>query len=177
MDSSIPTLCEWLLGQQGAIFVSAIIASLFAWWQILAARKNARKKATIDLIAQRAWDRDYLENRKTFISLRDSTKSGLETWADKSKDATDEQRAINNALNDYEIVAIGIKQKMLDEGFYRDWYETQFLKDYERTIGYVNTLNDIANTPHGKPGSYYTEMQALAQKWLSRPKRKSFFKR
>ena len=135
MGSSIPTIHEWLLGQQGAIFLSTLAAGLFAWWQITEARKNARKKATIDLIAQRAWDQDYLANRKAFIILRDDKKVGLETWADKSNDHTTEQREINNALNDYEIVAIGIKQKMLDEGFYRDWYETQFIKDYDRTIG------------------------------------------
>lgn len=172
MAVNIPsTLFEWLLGQQGAIFLSTLAAGLFAWWQILASRKNARKKATIDLIAQRAWDQDYLKNRKAFIALRDDTKVGLETWADKSQDASGQQREINNALNDYEIVAIGIKQKMLDEGFYRDWYETQFIKDYERTIGYINCLNDPKNTPHGKKGRYYIEMQRLANKWQSNPRK------
>lgn len=160
MDNSLPTCLEWLLGQQGAIFLSMIAAVMVALWQVGQSRVMAKKRATIDLLTQRAWDKDYLKNRRDFIRLRDH-EDGLEKWADISKDGSTSQRTINNALNDYEIVAIGIDQEILDEDFYRRWYETQFLKDFDRTVGYINSLNDRG----GKSGKYYIEMQALAEKW------------
>ena len=157
-----------------------LAASGIALWQIKVGRKQvlrketeardiARKQATIELLARRAWDKDYLENRGKYLELREDGK-GLERWVNDSKDAKANQRVINNALGDYELVAIGINSDIIDEEFYRNWYESTLIYDYQQTIGYLRALNDSRNTPHGHEGKYFIEFQALATKWINNPR-------
>ena len=180
------TLSDWLLGQQGAIFASAILASIFAWTQIRESRKkhlaevtaesarhddeiaeNRRRdrvKATLDFLTRREWDNDYISTRAEFSTLRDAAK-GLEPFGKKGKNGFPEQDVIRRALNDYEIVAIGIKQGILDEEFYKLWCESAVISDFKASQGYINALNKAETEKTGRKTSYFCEFCELGNKW------------
>ena len=156
------TIIEWLVAQQGAIFVSAVFASIFAWTQIKESRRKHAKeieesrrradeerdenrrrdrvKATLAYLTRREWDRDFIETRSAFAELRDKP-AGLEKFGKKGLGGFPEQQVIRRALNNYEMVAIGIKQGILDEEFYRLWCKSAVLTDYKASQGYINALN------------------------------------
>lgn len=171
------TIPEWLLAQQGAIFLSAVIASIFAWTQIKEGRKrhenerdeNRRRdrvKATLDYLTRREWDNDYISTRSEFATLRDAA-AGLEPFGKKGMNGFVEQDIIRRALNDYEIVAIGIKQGILDEEFYRLWCKSAVLNDFRASQGYINALNKAETEKSGRKTSYFCEFCELGNKWAN----------
>lgn len=173
------TSTEWLFGQQGAIFASAILASCFALWQIRAATKRAglaeaenrrrdRVKATLNVLTNREWDRDFIETRTGFTALRD-TDEGLEKFGKKGLNGFPEQEDIRKALNDYELMAIGIKQGILDENFYKLWCKSSVITDFKASQGYINALNAAETEKRGRPTHYFCEFCELGLKWSEEP--------
>jgi|GEM_PF-7063900 len=169
------TIWNWLFGQQGAIIFSAIAASTFAWRQIKNAnlkhqlerdenRRRDRIKATLDYITSREWDEDFIKTRQEFSKLRNA-EEGLEKFGKKGMGGFDEQDVIRRALNDYEIVAIGIKQGILDEGFYRLWCKSAVLTDYKASQGYINALNKAETEKTSRKTNYFCEFCELGSKW------------
>ncbi|MEX2375766.1 MAG: DUF4760 domain-containing protein [Dehalococcoidia bacterium] len=130
---------------------------------IRAQRNLAKKRATLDMLAQKEWDRDYIEARAEFIKLRDAN-SGLEFWADKEHKNSPQSNVIRNTLNDYELIAVGIKEGILDEDLYKRWFKTSFLKDMRMAKNYIAAIRQEAGTD-----AIFAEAEWLAQKWADDP--------
>ena len=98
----------------GAILLSACVALIIARLNILEQRRISRRRATLDLLSRNEWDSDYLEARNEFVKLKNGS-SGLEFWAAKEHENTPQIAVIRSVLNDYELIAVGIEEDILDE--------------------------------------------------------------
>lgn len=141
-----------------AIIVSAGIAALVARRAIYSQRAIARRNMTINLISQRIWDKDYIQARNLFNQAKNS-REGLEYWGDNVHHQTDTVAAIRDVLNDYEIMAIGIQNGIVDNDIYKEWTKTTLVEDYEAARTLIAIVQHFAGT------QLYVQYQALALKW------------
>lgn len=142
-----------------AVIVSAIVGGSIALHSIRTQRGIARKRATLDLLVQKEWDRAYIEARAEFIALRDAS-SGLAFWAAQEHRNSPQVTIIRNMLNDYELIAVGIREGILDEALYKRWFKTAFLKDMEAAAGFIDLIRKSAGT-----AAIFAEAEWLARKW------------
>ncbi len=49
----------------------------------------------------------------------------------------DERQAVLNYLNHYELIAIGISKKILDEQIYKSWMRGPFVRDWNAAAGFI----------------------------------------
>ena len=107
------------------------------------ARELARNKATIDLIEKRESTAHYRMINERFSDLRRGkgfTHLNSPTDEDKS-----DREAVVDYLNHYELVAIGIQQKLLDTKLYRAWMEGAFVRDWNAAAEWVQRERWKAN--------------------------------
>ena len=143
----------------GAILLSAAVASAIALYSIEEQRKIARKRTTLDALSQKEWDRDYIDSKHTFNKLRDHD-DGLIKWAQIENRSSDETKIIRSTLNDYELIAVGIKEKVLDEELYKRWFRASFIKDWQQSKAFIMELRRSENMPKA-----FCEFEWLAEKW------------
>jgi hypothetical protein len=62
-------------------------------------------------------------------------------------------------LNNYELVALGIRRGTFDEGFYKLWFHRQFTKDFDNVNAFVSTIQD-------ESPSTFCEFQYLYSRWM-----------
>lgn len=66
---------------------------------------------------------------------------------------------IKNQLNDYELVALGIRRGLFGERFYKRWFHNQFTKDYEQVHKLIDELQKERPT-------HFTEYSRLYRRWM-----------
>ena len=142
-----------------AILVSAGIGALIAIVQIRHQREVARKRATLDMLVAREWDHHYPEIRTEYIKLRNAD-GGLEAWADHKYANSPQQMTINNILNEYELIATGIREDILDIELYARWFRGALLRDYASAMNYIR-----ATRQRIRSDSAFSETEWLAVEW------------
>ncbi|MEM9810353.1 MAG: DUF4760 domain-containing protein [Pseudomonadota bacterium] len=147
------------LGPLLAAGVTAVIAWRIAKKTIMQQRVIARRRATIDFIEKRKWDSDYLAARQTFILLRDDKDRSIAYWAEADQKDRPERTTIRNILNDYELVAIGMKEDIFDEQIYRKWWRGTLLEDWKKSLPFIKSVQDSVQS------KIYTNFQELAEAW------------
>lgn len=126
-------------GNSWAVGISAVAitgAAIFAWiWQ---RGGIARRTLTFKTLEEQMWDKDFIEQRKIFVGLRENHgSSDLEDFAKEENDDDDKAQSIRIILNNYELMCIGIKQGVLDEEMIRQYHRSTWVKDYERMKPYI----------------------------------------
>lgn len=145
----------WL--SPGAILISGLVAAIVAIVAIWQQRAIARKRAMIEALLRKNWDRDYIKIRKEFVRIRDDRAALLEA-AKEENQSGDDASAIRSILNDYEITALGIKRGILDEAIFKLWCKNTFLTDCEKTRPFIEEIK----LRHRQA---FVESQELARKW------------
>ena len=140
--------------QSGAIVISAI-GVIFT---ITANQRIARRRATIDLVMLEQTHKELLDARREFIKLRDA--GHLVAWADPTKSSASEVSTMRAALNRYEMIAIGIREKTFNGRIYKRWLRTTVVKDWIACKPFVMQLRQNTQTP-----GLYCEYEWLAKKW------------
>lgn len=146
----------------GAVLLSASVAGVIALKNITTQRGIARRRATLDLISGKQWDNDYIRARKEFNALRESS-NGLEFWAAAEHSGTPQLETIRLILNDYELIAIGISEDIIDETLYKRWFESTLIRDFDAAFATIDTLRRRT-----KIDGLYVEFEALARRWKTR---------
>jgi len=157
--SCSPSYGPWLTA--GAILLSAGVGAAVALLSIGAQRAIARKRATLDLLSQKEWDKDYITAKNEFNKLRDSP-SGLAMWAADEHKHSEQLNIIRNTLNDYELIAVGIREGILDEALYRRWFKPSLIKDWTKAKEFVQAIRVRENTE-----LIFCEFEWLAEKWIA----------
>lgn len=103
---------------------------------MLMQRKIARQRATLDLIEKVESGDHYRHIVKTFSDLRRGPGFG-DIMNPKTKQAIELRRCVNDYLNHYEMVALGIKEGILDEQFYREWMRGPFTREWNAAAEWV----------------------------------------
>ncbi|HEX8622279.1 MAG TPA: DUF4760 domain-containing protein [Allosphingosinicella sp.] len=99
-------------------------------------RRIARERATLDLIEKVESDTHYRAVVDGFYKAVDEKAFGR-----ASSPTTEEDRELRRCvlayLNHYEIVCIGIRRQVLDEGFYRTWMEAPLVQAWNDSAGWI----------------------------------------
>jgi hypothetical protein len=154
----IQTYGLWV--QTGAIVVSAIGVVLTILWNV----RIASRRATLDLVMAEQSEDGLIRERTEFIKLRDA--GHLAQWADPVKSSSDESAIVRATLNRYELVAIGIRRRTLDEKLYKRWCRTTLVGDWMACKPFVMQLRQ--NT---QAATYFNEFEALVRKWATKGER------
>ena len=150
LGSGAPTWA--LFVSAGAIIIAAILG---ARWQ----RKIARQTLTYNTTMEQLWDKDYIEQRTIFIGIRDGEGSEvLASLAEKNNETEEESTAIRLIMNNYELIAIGIKTGVLDENMLKLYSHKLFCHDFERMRPFINEVRK--SWP-----KVYIEYEELYEKW------------
>lgn len=143
-----------------AIILSATIGALVAIFAIKHQREVARMRATLDIILESESNSFY---QKIYSSFSSESKrhGGLSSLIDAQSDQEKEaRRNLNDFLNHYELIAVAIKKKILDESFYKDWMKTTYIRHFDEAEEYIKAVREQHKNP-----KIYTEFQAMAKRW------------
>lgn len=114
------------------VFLSAVIALA----ALFNARRVAREKATLDLIEKVESGDHYRKINHTFSILRRG--AGFAKLSNpQSEEDKNTRREVNDYLNHYELVSIGILNGMLDEKVYRTWMRGPFVRDWNAAADWI----------------------------------------
>lgn len=157
--------------QTGAIVLSAIYAGRQVRLLRIQTDQNeiqAKRRATIDMVLDEKQDGNLVAARKKFAELRDS--NNITAFACKPEsEHPDENSAILAILNNYEFMAIGIREKALDEAIYRRMKNSLVIRDWEALASYVLEMRKKHKNP-----KLFVEFEVLAGDWADRTKYENF---
>ncbi|WP_162651547.1 DUF4760 domain-containing protein [Lentilitoribacter sp. Alg239-R112] len=116
----------------------------------------AKKRAMLDILVKLNSDADWMANREKFISLK-GQKAGLAQWANKNGAST---QVVRRQLNQYELIASGIKNEILSQELYHSFYRTTVVRDFVAAYPFI-----IAERSTLGGASFYKEFEDLAIKF------------
>lgn len=153
------------------LLLSSTIALLALW----NARIVAREKATIDLIEKVESTPHYRALNNRFSELR---RSGdfLHLVDPVPDDHAPDRAALIDYLNHYELIALGINRRILDERFYYRWMRGAFVRDWNAAAAWIQRERW---QQHGRRWKYhgrtYAQYQRVACRWSRQARRLSRF--
>ena len=161
-DTAQITITIWGLWIQSGALVLSILGVMLTLWH----RENvAKKRAALDFILVEQTDHDAITQRNDFVRLRDG-KESLVQFSRPEFATGKENQTIRAVLNRYELVAIGIKVKTVDESSYKDWFRSTLVADWRACKPYLTELRRLRRNP-----KIFCELEALAKKWANKTER------
>lgn len=137
-------------------------------------RDTARRKASFDHISRQTHDKDLIAMVKYFRGVKNIV--GGENDIVYSEDfnarivagAITCGDAILRLLNYYEVTAIGVRKKALDEDIVKDWWRSTFVQDLVDLQDWVIKYRKIKSAPKA-----FCECYFLAYEWADENERGS----
>lgn len=138
----------------------AFLATAIAIWGVYSQRVLTRRQTTVQHLAAMMADSTIQTNRRTFIE-QSRNGQNLAKWADKDQIGSTQTLAIVAVLNDYELIAAGIK---------RGIYEYDLIAAFDRSTiqkfwGAAHPFIIIIRERNGKP-TLWQEFELLHD-WVS----------
>jgi hypothetical protein len=147
---------------------AALGGGIIAGITILTHRQIARVRATLDLIERTESQPYYQELWAAFREAREES-SGFDYLLAPKNDTFKHQRAkVLAFLNHYELVAVGCKNGVLDENFYKNFMRHSFVRDFVKAEKFIKALRSPPREPP-LPRAY-EHFEALAREWLAEEK-------
>lgn len=144
---------------------SVLLSIAVAIGAIIMQRRIAKQRATLDFIEKVESSEHYRTIVRTFTDLRRG-----QGFAHLNNPATDAdqntRRCVNDYMNHYEMVAIGIRTGILDKRFYRDWMRGPFVRDWNAIAAWVQ--RERWKHEDGEWKYYpktFCEFERLARQW------------
>ena len=137
--------------------MSAIGVTATVFWSA----RIARRRATLDLLLNEQTNETAVSERTRFIDLK--KKGDLGPWATTQNENAPELEALRATLNRYELVAIGIKDGIIDGNLYKRYCRTTFVKDWLAVKPFVVQLRATHKVP-----TFYSDLEALAKAWANK---------
>lgn len=124
----------------------ALLAALVAVWGVYSQRVITRRQTTVQHIAALKADRSIQEQVRKFIEL-EKQDGNLAKWADKASEGTAEAQAINNVLNTYELLSVGIQHGIYEYRLIEQWQRSTISRYWDAAHPYVVALRKRVNKP------------------------------
>ena len=174
--------------------VATNIAGIIAWVNVTRSNNRnrfiAKKKSTIDLIILEQTNQYLMEQRSTFLDVReegdivkllyimddvkkDNKDNCPKTELEKNEEVRKESlraetskkiKSIATIINKYEMLAIGIEEESLCEDIYKKWLKSTLISDWRELSTFVGELRRKNNNYH-----LYERFENLATKWRLEP--------
>lgn len=149
----------------GVTLLAATVASIIAIVALRNTRSVARQKATLDLIEKRESTEHYRDLSRTFFELQKGP--GFMHLVAPSEADRPTRKKVFDYLNHYEIIAIGLRQNILDEKIYRAWMEGAFVRDWNAAADFIQRERWKCDE-HGQwhyRDSIYENYEHVARRW------------
>lgn len=132
-------------------------------------RDLARKQSTIALLNRNVWDEDCIKAVRTFIQLGThegedgrGRPEGLEYWTNPRHRGSEQSRAIAAVLNDYEMMALGIRRGIIDEDFFKSFARSAVISHWNIAASFIEELRRQRGNER-----LFLEFQGLVEAWGS----------
>ncbi|MCV4285107.1 DUF4760 domain-containing protein [Pseudomonas capsici] len=147
-----------LLGA-GAAVVTIIINGRLSRQTIEHNEKLSRQRATIDLLLNQRTDSHLIDAKREVGKIH---RNGGDFTALAVKDrAQDPERShILAIINNYEFIALGIREGALDEGIYKRAVYSQLMRDWKAMKAFVMELRR-----QNQIDTLFQELELLAKRW------------
>ena len=133
---------------------------------MLNARRVAREKATLDLIEKVESGEHYRKIVTTFSELRRG-RGFAHLSNPTSAEGLEARRCVNDYLNHYELVSIGILSGLLDEGVYRAWMRGPFVRDWNAASEWIQRerWKRLEDGTWEYYGQVFMNYEIMARRW------------
>jgi hypothetical protein len=168
------------------ILISSVAATFVAYRALRNQRAVARRQATIQMLMHNLWDKDYMKCTYQFsniaserdrlsdvfheyVRINDLKQSGA--WKNlpaeqkkKGRKTIKEYDVICAALNNYELIAIGIREGIYDEIIYKRWFRTTVINHWSKSRVFM----ELIRGPIDGPGTNaFHDFDEMARRWHS----------
>jgi len=147
------------------LLLSVLVAATAATIGVLSQRQMTRMQETFKTIRSGIWDKDFIEAKRAFRVIRNGIDAGsvrIEQFRKIPNNAEPEvvrdAVSLNAIMNEYENMALGIKNHILDEAYLFTWMRGSTIDDW------ITLRPLVAAYRKGEPKAY-TEFQQLAEIW------------
>jgi hypothetical protein len=127
------------MNQAIAVFITCGVASSVAIWSVLHQRAVGRRKATLEYIEKSESDGELLKAKAIFIKLIKDGRD-LSEFANEHHDQSEQSLAIVRVLNNFELIAISIKQGVFDYKIFKLWHGGTIIVYWHRSNPFVKHL-------------------------------------
>lgn len=156
--------------KEAAPAVGALVACLSATVALIVfiyTRRANRRRATLDMVLKTTVDDAGRERYAAFKKLMERHRNPADdldilVLADPDCPASDAREILRTQINEYELIALGIRRGIFDEKIYKAWFQHQFLRDFE-------SLSDFIGIVRGKRPSVFCEYVWLHERWKRAP--------
>jgi hypothetical protein len=147
--------------------VIAAITAIVAFGAFIQARKVNRGRATLDMVLKTFVEEEGQERYNKFkdVMLRHADPDNpldIMVFADPASHPTDDRQILRSQLNEYELIALGIRRKLFDEKLYKLWFQDQFQRDYRSLEAFISTVRE-------QRPSVFCECVWLYTRWSKAP--------
>ncbi|WP_425915976.1 DUF4760 domain-containing protein [Pseudomonas sp. GWSMS-1] len=125
--------------------------------------KIARQRATIDLLMTQRADNTLTTAKKAVGSIH-NTGGDFTSLAAANKTQDPERGHILSIINNYEFIALGIREGALDENIYKRAVYSQVLRDWRAMKAFIMELRR-----QNKIETLFQEFEVLARRWEQEP--------
>ncbi|MHB9798448.1 DUF4760 domain-containing protein [Pseudomonas sp. MT3] len=121
--------------------------------------KLARQRATIDLLLTQKTDHNLIESKKAVGSIH-SNGGDFTSLATKEKSQDENRGHILAIINNYEFIALGIREGALDEAIYKRAVYSQVMRDWKAMKAFIMELRR-----QNQIDTLFQEFEVLAKRW------------
>ncbi|WP_103035999.1 DUF4760 domain-containing protein [Castellaniella caeni] len=162
-NQQIPDTIGWL-GETWGFWIQTgalVLSALAAVAVIYSNGRQARKRATIDLMLHQKNNQQLLEDTRKVWDLAEQNG----TFAALAKDTKSKECIhILRVLNGYEFVALGIRKRAFDENIYKMSQFSNVMKVWRASDGFIRDVRASENKP-----TLFQELEWLTSRWEKDP--------
>ena len=125
--------------------------------------KIARQRATIDLLLTQRTDQNLIESKKAVGNIH-SNGGDFTSLATKDKAQDEDRSHILAIINNYEFIALGIREGALDESIYKRAVYSQVVRDWAAMRPFIMELRRQNNR-----NTLFQEFEVMAKRWETAP--------
>ncbi|WP_018700872.1 DUF4760 domain-containing protein [Amorphus coralli] len=156
----------WMSLLTPVILIASLCVAIFG---VRSARASARQRATLDMI-EKVESTPHYRGLHSVFSYHRRQSSFYRLHNPREEKDRQERQAVLDYLNHYELVAIGICNRILDADFYRDWMLGPFVRDWNAAAEFIQRERwkwDVAKGEWRYHGPLFRNFQTLACRWSS----------
>ena len=152
-----------------ALLVSLLALCVTIWLayrQVKKQRQLTADRATLNFIADREIHNPEWRRIEAvfFEQMNPGEEANEPTWKQLINPSTRRAREdaidVRTFLNHYELVAIGITEKIINERLYADWYKTSYVRIWQKASAFVCAIRKEKDSKR-----IYCNLEEQAKKW------------
>lgn len=163
----LATLVEWKDAAPATGALIGLVSALVALGVFHYTRKVNRRRATLDMVLKTFMDDAGRERYNKFKGIMQRHKDcddplDIMIYADPDSKLTDDRQILRAQINEYELIALGIRRGLFDEEIYKLWFQNQFVRDFESLEEFITKVRE-------KRPSVFCEYVWLYTRWKKIP--------